>query len=73
MPRYFLKVGGLLITGTHHEGYFDLFVTSDGEIQYLVLNGIKIDKEDADLNKLVNLYLKRKEQEAMRNVFYGWD
>lgn len=73
MPGYFLKVGGLLITGTHHEGHFDLFVTSDGEIQYLVLNGIKIDKEDADLNKLVNLYLKRKEQEAMRNVFHGWD
>lgn len=68
-----MKVGGLLIAGVHHEGHFDLFVTSDGEIQYLVLNGIKIDKEDADLNKLVDLYLTRKAQEVMRNVFYGWD
>ena len=72
MSGDFLEVGGLLITGTHHEGYFDLFVTSDGEIQYLVLNGIRIEKEDADLNKLVQLYFTRKKEEARRNEYYGW-
>lgn len=66
-----------MVSGSYSKGYFEFNVDSDGEIQYLVLNGYRIEPEDADLGKLVHAYFdkiyddKRNECRELEEIFYG--
>ena len=66
-----------MVSGSYNKGYFEFMVTSNGEIQYLVLNGYRIEPEDADLGKLAQAYFdkihenKRKSCRALEEIFYG--
>lgn len=66
-----------MVSGEFNKGYFEFMVSSDGEIQYLVLNGYRIEPEDADLGKLVRAYFKkiheeeRKSYRELEEILYG--
>jgi hypothetical protein len=66
-----------MISGEFRKGHFEFNVSSDGEIQYLVLNGYKITPEDADLGKLVHAYFdkiyegRRRSCRELEEIIYG--
>lgn len=66
-----------MISGEFRKGHFEFNVSSDGEIQYLVLNGYKITPEDADLGKLVHAYFDKIYEGRLRScreleeIIYG--
>lgn len=66
-----------MISGEFRKGHFEFNVSSDGEIQYLVLNGYKITPEDADLGKLVHAYFdkiyegRRRSCRELEEILYG--
>lgn len=66
-----------MISGEFRKGHFEFNVSSNGEIQYLVLNGYKITPEDADLGKLVHAYFdkiyegRRRSCRELEEILYG--
>lgn len=66
-----------MISGEFRKGHFEFNVSSDGEIQYLVLNGYMITPEEADLSKLVHAYFdkiyegRRRSCRELEEIIYG--
>lgn len=66
-----------MISGEFRKGHFEFNVSSDGEIQYLVLNGYMITPEEADLSKLVQAYFdkiyegRRRSCRELEEIIYG--
>lgn len=66
-----------MISGEFQKGRFEFSVDSDGNINYLILNGYKIMPEDADLGKLVHAYFDkiheddRKSRLELEEILYG--
>jgi len=66
-----------MVSGEFNKGCFEFMVSSDGEIQYLVLNGYRIEPEDADLGKLLRAYFdkiyedKRQSCKELEEILYG--
>lgn len=62
----------ILIAGKYVDGYFELYVTNDGTIEFLILNGIVITKDETDLGKLAEAYFAKRDknrQARLEEVF----
>lgn len=53
----------ILIAGKYIDGYFELYVTNDGTIEFLILNGIVITKDETDLGKLAEAYFAKRDKD----------
>ena len=62
-----------MIQGNYQEGYFEFFVDCNGDVQFIMLNGIIIEPEDADLGKLVDAYFRKKQRLEERIFDFGED
>lgn len=58
----------ILIAGKYVDGYFELYVTNDGVIEFLILNGIVITKDETDLGKLAEAYFAKRNKDRQARL-----
>lgn len=57
-----------MIAGKYVDGYFELYVTNDGTIEFLILNGIVITKDETDLGKLAEAYFAKRDKDRQARL-----